>query len=70
MDIKSAVEFLITVLQAVPLIVAAGMDVTDFIQRNIDKAKSWGDAGPTEADWNELHAVIDPLREKLHSDDI
>jgi len=55
--------FLLAALQLTPAIVAAGEDIAQFVEWAVTVYNS--PTGPTEADWNALHAKEAALRAQL-----
>lgn len=64
----TALQFLLEAFQALPGLIAKGIDVSDYISRYTEKVKSFGSNDPTTTDWDALHAEIAADRHRLHSD--
>lgn len=60
------ITLLTTALTLAPQIISAGMDIEAFIAKMITAATQ--DGGPTQADWDALHAAEDQARAALNKD--
>lgn len=63
--IAGAIGFVSQALALTPLIVKAGMDISEFVA-SINAVVAKGD--PTAEDWAALHAREDALRKQLNTD--
>lgn len=64
--------FALQLLNALPPLLAAGIQVTELIQASQAKIKAMQDEGrdPTQAEWDEQDARIMVLRDVLHLPDV
>lgn len=65
MGYADMLAFLTLALELTPRIVAAGMDLQEFVSRMIAVSKQEG--GPTKEDWDALHAKETELRAMLNN---
>lgn len=58
----------IQLLQTLPTLIAAGVEVKGLIERQSAKLQDMANTGrkPTDQEWDELNAEIDALRAQLH----
>jgi len=56
-------DFIVAALQLAPVVVTAGEDITQFVAWAIGIYDS--ESGPTDSDWDALHAREAALRAKL-----
>lgn len=67
----NVITYAIAVLQLVPKVIAAGMNLVAFIEAETAKMQAWKDSGtdPTQADFDALNAMQGPDEAALQSDD-
>jgi len=65
------IDYALAVLQLVPKVIAAGMNVANFIGTETAKMQAWNAAGtdPTQADFDALNALQASDEAALQSDD-
>lgn len=57
--------FAVTLLQALPGLIAAGADITKLVTEGNQRVSKVGD--PTQADWDWLNNEIRALQQRLHA---
>lgn len=59
-----ALAFAIELLDTIPSLIGAGVDVIDLVTRGNDSLKSMKEESrdPSDAEWAELHRTIEDLR--------
>lgn len=64
----SALLFATQLLQSLPGLIAAGIEVVDLIKHGNDKLKEFQAEGrdPTDEEWDALNDAIDSKRKRLH----
>lgn len=64
----NALAMALQLLNALPALIAAGVEVKDLIEDQTAKLQAMADEGrdPTPAEWDDLNAKIDALRAELH----
>jgi hypothetical protein len=67
---ETTLAFAVQLLSALPGLMAAGVEVTEMIERFTGKVADMKENGrePTEEEWKELNDEIARLRGDLHSD--
>jgi hypothetical protein len=64
-------DYILALLQAIPVWIAAGVDIVTRLSAEEMKIRNWRDTGtdPTKADFDALNAAQAPKEAALQSDD-
>jgi len=67
---EDALKYVALVLDIVPRLIAAGINVKAFIDHQKSVIATWGKGGlPTPEQWSELNGINFIFSDQLHSDD-